>query len=248
MKFYNYKLVKIFSYIAFFLFFSASIQAEMIKKISPLALQERTLKYISSYNGINFEATRVLNKHLDIYTQEAKAKNMLGSINEKSVFKINRDGSISEIEYNFTKSMLGIKKEEFLTYDQSAGLVRYDDKKKKRQILREDAHLNNLTAQIELQSDLINRVRLLSYPVIRKGKVKIFNYEILGEELIEIELGSINALKLKRTRQNSPRETFLWFAPHWNFLLVKFEQKETKGDNYVMTLKEGSLNGVNLVK
>ena len=121
-------------------------------------------------------------------------------------------------------------------------------RKKKRQIFKQEAHLNNLTSQIKLQSDLINQVQLLSYAVIRRGKIKLLNYTIIGEEFLKTELGIINTLKLKRTRQKNNRETFLWFAPQWNYLLVKLEQKEKGGENYTMLLREGSLNHTNLMK
>lgn len=244
----KYSLIRNLNYISIFLFFSVFAQAEDIKKINPLALEDRYLEYISSYNGINLEATRSLKNKLGVYIQETNAKNILGDVKEQSVFKIDENGDISEIEYKLTKSVLGIKKEEILTYDQSLGVANYRAKKKKRQIFKQDAHLNNLTSQIKLQSDLINKTDVLSYAVIRKGKVKLLNYTILGEEFLETELGSIRTLKIQRTRQKSDRETFLWFAPHWNYLLVKLEQKEKGGENYTMLLREGSLNHTNLMK
>ena len=241
-------LIENLIYIFIFLFFSVFIQAEEVKKINPLALQERNLKYTSSYNGIKFEATRSLKNKLGIYIQEANAKNILGHVRELSVFKIDENGDILETEYKLTKSVLGKKKEEVLTYDQSLGIVEYRDNKKKRQIFKQDAHLNNLSSQIKLQSDLINNFEPLSYAVIRRGKVKLLNYTILGEEYLKTKLGIINTIKLKRTRQKSNRATFLWFAPRWNFLLVKLEQKERDGGNYTMLLREGSLNNTNLSK
>ena len=146
------------------------------------------------------------------------------------------------------KKILVIKKEEILTYDQSLSVAKYRAKKKKQQIFKRDAHLNNLTAQIKLQSDLINKAQLLRYAVIRKGKIKLLNYTIMGEEFLKTELGVISTIKLKRIRQTSNRETFLWFAPQWNYLLVKLEQKEKGGENYTMLLREGSLNHINLMK
>lgn len=244
----QYSLLKDLSCISIFLFFSVFVQAKELKKINPLALEEHNLKYTSSYNGINLETTRSLKNNLGIYTQEANAKNILGDVKETSVFKIDKNGSISEIEYKLTKSVLGIKKEEILTYDQSLGVAKYRSKKKKQQIFKRDAHLNNLTSQIKLQSDLINKAELLSYAVIRRGKIKLLNYNIMGEEFLKTELGVISTLKLKRTRQKSNRETFLWFAPQWNYLLVKLEQKEKGGENFTMLLREGSLNHTNLMK
>jgi hypothetical protein len=131
LKVREYFLLKNLSCISIFLFFSIFVQAKEIKKINPLALEEHYLKYTSTYNGINLEATRSLKNNLGIYTQEANAKNILGDVREISVFKIDENGSISEIEYKLTKSVLGIKKEEILTYDQSLSVAKYRAKKKK---------------------------------------------------------------------------------------------------------------------
>ena len=131
LKVLQYHLLKGLSCISIFLFFSVFVQAKEIKTINPLALEEHNLKYTSSYNGINLEATRSLKNNLGIYTQEANAKNILGDVREISVFKIDKNGSIAEIEYKLTKSVLGVKKEELLTYDQSLGVAKYRAKKKK---------------------------------------------------------------------------------------------------------------------
>ena len=208
LKVREYFLLKNLSCISIFLFFSIFVQAKEIKKINPLALEEHYLKYTSTYNGINLEATRSLKNNLGVYTQEANAKNILGDVREISVFKIDENGSISEIEYKLTKSVLGIKKEETLSYDQSLDIVKYRAKKKKQQIFKRDAHLNNLTSQIKLQSDIINKAQLLSYAVNKRGKIKYINYTIMEEEFLKTELGINSTLTLTRIRQKNNKKTY----------------------------------------
>ena len=39
------------------------------------------------------------------------------------------------------------------------------------------------------------------------------------------------------------RETTLWFAKDWNYLLVRLSQIETDGQHYQIMLKEATVNG-----
>ena len=239
-----YSVFRIYSLIIFILYPFENAQAKM-NKIDPFALEPYSLVYASSYNGINFEATRSLKKNQSTYTLKTTAKNILGTMNEETIFEIDVNGNIAETKYQSTKSVLGIKKQESLTYDKSSGIAKYQSKNKKRNILKQDAHLNNLTLQVKLHSDLLQKTSSLNYSIIRKGKVTTYQFEILGEEIIKTKLGNINTVKIKKTRATSNRETFLWFAPSWNFLLVKLKQKEADS-NYIMLLKEGKLKGIKL--
>ena len=241
-----YSVIRIYSLIIFVLYPFENAQAK-VNKIDLFALEPYNLVYDSSYNGINFEATRSLKENHSIYTLKTTAKNILGTINEETIFEIDLNGNIAETKYQSTKSILGIKKQESLIYDKSLGIAKYQGKSKKRNILKQDAHLNNLTLQVKLHSDLLQKTSSLSYSIIRKGKVTIYQFEILGEEVIKTKLGNINTVKIKKTRAASNRETFLWFAPSWNFLLVKLTQKEADSD-YTMLLKGGKLKGIKLEK
>ena len=87
---------------------------------------------------------------------------------------------------------------------------------------------------------------ILNYPIIKKGKVRIYRFEILGKETLKTPLGEINTLKIRKIREGSDRETFLWFAPRWNFMLIQLWQHEAGGGDYRMLLENGTLAGKEL--
>jgi hypothetical protein len=212
-------------------------------EINPLVLTPYNLIYSSSYNGIDVKTSRSLTGESKVYILSATAKNMVSDISEQAIFEIDTHGTIAELKYQATKNILGLKKKELLLYDQAIGIASYESKKKQRQILLSNAHLNQLTYQIKLQSDLINGATSLDYSIIKKGKVKVYRFEILGEETLKTPLGEISTLKIRKIPEEDDRETFLWFAPRWHFMLIQLWQHEVGGDEYKMLLERGTLAG-----
>ncbi len=226
--------------------YSAAYTKADTGEINLLALTPYNLIYSGSYNGIDVKISRNLTGKATAYTLSTTANNMVSDISEQAIFEMNAHGAIVELKYRATRNMFGLKKKELLLYDQTTGIASYESKKKKRQILLSDAHFNQLTYQIKLQSDLINGATFLNYPIIKKGKVRIYRFEILGKETLKTPLGEINTLKIRKIREGSDRETFLWFAPRWNFMLIQLWQHEAGGGDYRMLLENGTLAGKEL--
>jgi hypothetical protein len=226
-------------------------------QIHPLALTPYNLNYVSSYKGMNIATNRTLKKALNVFTLTAASKNMFAKLIEEATFRVDTNGDITGIKYESSKNILGAKKKELLLYDVDMGIAKYKSKKKKREFSLELGHLDGLTYQLKLQSDLINlarkkdqlaakKISSLHYPLITKGRQKIYHFEILGEEMLETLLGKITTLKVRKLHKNDKRETLLWFAPKWNFMLVQLWQNEKNGDDYRISIEKGTLNGINL--
>lgn len=205
------------------------------------ALVPYHLVYDATIKGMDIQAERQLIREGDNFELESKANTLLASITEQGTFKIGPTGNIVGQQYTYERNIFGIKKNESLTYDRSAGIAHYQTKKKQRQIELNGDYLDKLTYQIQLQRDLIKGKTPLQYQVIDRGKIKSYNFEIMGEEIVDTALGPISAVKVHRIREDSDRETYLWFAPHMNYLLVQIWQNED-GDDHRITLKEGTLD------
>lgn len=204
------------------------------------------LSYAATYNGMDINANRRLTLESGRYTLSTTAKNMLSNIEEQGEFLVDKCGLIVDQAYKYKRSILGMKKTEKLKYDRKTGVANYDSKKKKRQVTLEDGHLNRLSYQVQLRRDLINGVSPLQYQVISRGRLKPYNFEIMGEETLETPLGNIKTVKVKRIRKDNDRETLFWFAPQWNHLLVQLWQREKGGADYKIVLQEGMLNNQKL--
>jgi len=103
--------------------------------------------------------------------------------------------------------------------------------------------LDPLTYQLALRSDLVKQKTELSYQVADKKRVDTYEFELLGEELMETPLGLLNTVKIIRKREpDSTRESVIWLAKDWNYLLVKIRQKE-RGNAFFIVMQEGELDG-----
>ena len=205
------------------------------------ALVPYHLVYDATIKGMDIQAERYLEREGDSYKLVSKADTLLASITEKGTFKIDSTGHILGQQYTYERNIFGIKKNESLTYDRAAGVANYQKKKKQRQVKLDSDYLDKLTYQIQLQRDLIRGKTPLQYQVIDRGKIKQYNFEIMGEEIVDTALGPINTVKVHRVRKDSDRETYLWFAPQMNYLLVQIWQNED-GDDHRITLKEGTVD------
>jgi hypothetical protein len=85
----------------------------------------------------------------------------------------------------------------------------------------------------------------MTYQVLDETEVETYDFRVLGEENVRTRAGLIRALKVERVRDpgQSRRQTTLWFAPSWNYLLVRLHQRENDGKEYQIMLKSGEVNG-----
>ena len=67
---------------------------------------------------------------------------------------------------------------------------------------------------------------------------------MVGEDRVTTRAGQFDAVEVERVRDpDSKRQTTLWFAKDWNYLLVRLSQMETDGQHYRIRLKEATVNG-----
>lgn len=107
---------------------------------------------------------------------------------------------------------------------------------------------DQLSYQLKLRLDLI-RGRFddrQTYTVIDRGRLKHYRVERIGEETLDMESGSLRTVKLRQVREGKEgeRETFIWVAPQWNYLLVRLERYEDDDDDeYRLVLKSATVGG-----
>ena len=82
----------------------------------------------------------------------------------------------------------------------------------------------------------------LRYTIADGGKIKDYNFEILGEETLSTPLGKLDTVKLERHKPNSRRKSTLWCAKKLEFLPVKVENVEKDGRITTALIK--SLDGI----
>jgi len=159
-------------------------------------------------------------------------------VEESSIWQLKND-HITPISYLYQRT--GGKKDKYLSlhFNWQKNTVDIDDKKQPWTLKNiAKGTLDKQLYQIAIMRDLAQHKTELNYKVAAGGKLKHYQIDILGEEVINTPLGDIKAIKLKRRRDKSKsRQTTLWCAPSLNYLPVRLEHIEKDGSLFVATLR-----------
>ena len=86
--------------------------------------------------------------------------------------------------------------------------------------------------------------REMSYLVVDGDDIDQYQFRVTGEQRVTTRNGQFDAVEVERVREpDAKRETTLWFAKDWNYLLVRLSQVETDGQHYQIVLKEATMDG-----
>lgn len=89
--------------------------------------------------------------------------------------------------------------------------------------------------ELRLMDDLANN-RPLSYRITEKGKLKTYQFQRQGKEILTLPAGQYECVKISMARSDDDRSTTIWLAPELNYLPVKIRHDE-KGDIIETALK-----------
>lgn len=104
--------------------------------------------------------------------------------------------------------------------------------------------LDPLSYQLQLQQDVRNGEQEMHYKVVGKNRVEESTFAVLGDETLEGSFGSVDTVKVEKVRDpDNKRKTLMWFAPDWNYLLVRLIQIEPDGTRYEIHIEKATVNG-----
>lgn len=94
-----------------------------------------------------------------------------------------------------------------------------------------------LSFQLALRCDLIAGKKSFEYTVIYKQKLNLYAFKVIGTENLQTPLGLLSTIKVIRINNRDGKQTSIWFAPQFDYALVRLEQKEVDNNHYVITLR-----------
>ncbi|MDP2560128.1 DUF3108 domain-containing protein [Psychrobium sp. 1_MG-2023] len=152
---------------------------------------------------------------------------------ERSDFSI-VDGIFTPKQYHFVRTGTGRDREESIDFlGEKIETVYKSNQKTIRPI---QLTFDPLLYQLALRQDLIDGKELLSYHMVRRGKQTHYQFERVGKETVNVPYGRVEAIKIKRIRKKSSRETFIWVAPSLNYSVVKLVQHKDGSEQAQMQL------------
>ena len=191
---------------------------------------------------VKVEGTQTLSQNeQDQWHFKFSADTFFAKLSEESKFEQYQQ-HIRPLHYRYQTSILGKEKETNIAFDWSTMTASNNVEKKSWQMSIKNDTLDRLSMQLQLRHDLKhNPEGSFSYQVVDDGELKPYAFESQGTEQIETAFGKVEAIKVQRTDSHSEkRRSYFWFAPKYDYLLVKMVHKE-RGESYTLDLEKLSL-------
>ncbi|MFD1259335.1 DUF3108 domain-containing protein [Entomomonas asaccharolytica] len=204
--------------------------------------------YSATISKIPFDgqATYSLTKQANQWHFHTQASMAIAQRVENSSFVL-KNGAIQPSFYKFEQS--GIRpKEVSLSFDWKKMFAKghFKDRKHDDDMFFDLKYsmLDQLSTQLALQIDIANGKKQMSYRVIEDDKLDTYKFKVVAEETIETPVGKLVAVKVQRVRDtNSKRQSYIWFAKDWNYTVVRLYHLEKNGQEYVISLAHGTVDG-----
>jgi len=192
--------------------------------------------YQADIKGFRVKASReLLKQNANQYTLQFSASSMIASVEENISLNWSNN-RITPLNYAFSRNVIGKKEERRISFDHTLKRIDAFYKDSQQAIPYSEQLLDSLSYQLQLQQDLRAGKSDLSYFIISKNETKRYHFKREKEEVLNTELGPLRTVKVSLTRESDKRQTQIWFAIDWQYLLVRFEQLENGKKEFVINL------------
>ncbi len=193
---------------------------------------------------VNGEAIHTLTQNTDgTWNLSFTAGMFVARLSEESTLQLEAD-RVVPLSYKYERRGLGRSRETTQVFDWESKLVTGMYKGEIFTLPTEPGLLDKTTYQLALQQDLMDGRTEMSYRVVDGDDIDEYHFRVVGEDRVTTRAGQFAAVEVERIRDaDSKRQTTLWFAKDWNYLLVRLSQVETDGQHYRIMLKEATVGG-----
>lgn len=164
-----------------------------------------------------------------------RVKANLGAATEQGRFRM-EEGYILPLEYRLESSGLIQEQNRSLRFSHADKII-YDQANNR---LFEDAWIDgiqdNLTYILQASLDLQQGLTHMSYPVFDRHRVRVQNFRVHGEEIINSRLGSLHTIKVQQEREQDDREILAWFSPQHQYQLIRLTERRKGKVRYQIDL------------
>ena len=156
--------------------------------------------YDAEIKGFAVKASRKL-KPLgqDRFELSFRATSWAAKLNETSVFSW-QDQEIQPQEYLYNQSAFGKKKQRSASFDLQTQQILSTDGENSKTLPLKETIFDPLNYQLQLQLDIAANKQNLTYPIVKRGELRQYRFEILGDERLNTKAGELNTVKVKVIR------------------------------------------------
>lgn len=199
--------------------------------------------YSAQFSGLKINAVQKLEEiEPGLYRESLSAKNFIGRVNEQSTFKLTADQQLFPTNHSYSRSVFGRDRSEEHRFDWQSSNVQYrKDGGANHELELETGYLDMITHRLQLRRDLNTGQQVFSYPVISRGKLKEYNYQVVSEQILQTAIGPLNTVKIERVIDDGDKSVSVWLATDWDYLIVKLQQSQGK-DGHHLELRDAVIN------
>lgn len=156
-------------------------------------------------------------------------------VHETSRWKLTGQG-IKPVTYRYSRKGGSDDREVELQFDWDKHRVENRVKDQPWSMDIPDGTLDKLVIQVAMLLGLQSGQDHFKYPIADGGRLKHYEFKVVGEETIELPSGQVNTIKLARLDDDRD-QTFIWAAPTMQYIPVRFLKIKKSGLKYDIRLR-----------
>lgn len=208
------------------------------------ALKPYNADYKTSARGMTVTLERELRSDGDgNYTLSNGGKLLVVGFHEVALFRI-QEGQIKPRSYIYQGTGL-INRRREVHFTPGSDTVRSLYKDEWYELPYSEGTLDRLSQQEQLRLHLLNAEdprQDITVRIADGKRIKDYTLVFIGDEVLETPLGPVNTLHFERPHEDSDRESDIWIAPEWDYLMVKTIHVED-GKPVEILLSDASIAG-----
>jgi len=140
------------------------------------------------------------------------------------------DGKITPITYDFKRKGTGSNKSLNAEFDAKSQTIIISGQDN----LKWEGEFDNQLFRIDISRQLAQNKTQFEYKFLNyRGQKRLYKVEVVEKEIVTLPYGNIEAIKVRVNRDSRKRQTYAWFAPSLDYVLVRLQQfkdDEEQGD------------------
>ncbi len=208
------------------------------------ALRPYTAQYKTTARGFDLSITRTLKaEDNDHFVLTNGGKMLVVGFQEISVFRV-EDDRIRSISYVYQGTGLVSRRQE-LHFEPEQGRINSLYKEKWYELPYTDTTLDRMNQVEQLRLALLSdhaTARDITLRVADGKRVKDSHLLLIGKETLQTPMGPVDTVHYERLHETAKRKSDLWFAPAWDYLMVRTVHIED-GDPVEMMLTDAAIAG-----
>ncbi len=195
-----------------------------------LGVSKRSLSFPSARTAI-YKATTIPEGFASLLIKE--------TITETSNININRE-KIQPYQYQFVKDKKGNIEQHQIDFNWKTQQIK-NSYLKTTEKLKDNTH-DLLSFQLEIMQNLQQHKTSMHYHIATKKHTRDYNLKVVKKEVIETGLGEFEVIKLQSEITKGESQFTFWSAPALEYLPVKIQKVNDKGDVFSFTIRAFAIN------